>query len=134
MLLDQDGVHTTFHISVLHSDYIISNVYKVLFYHALFYILSLPGLVGWTTNDQLVKFPVHKIHLFSFINFFMRFVPLFLAGIIFIVLLLASFSLYDLSLESKWQQVSLSPKDSSHYSGWPQQCCSFDGLSSSSDF
>ena len=38
-----------------------------------------------------------------------------------------------LSRESDWQQVS-GLQDSSHYSGYSQQCCNLDGLDSSSDF
>ena len=34
----------------------------------------------------------------------------------------------------RWQQVSSSLQNSSQYSGWSQQCCSLDGLNSSSDF
>ena len=40
----------------------------------------------------------------------------------------------DFSLEFKWQQVSSSLQDSSQYSGRSQQCCSLDGLHSSSYF
>ena len=36
--------------------------------------------------------------------------------------------------ESKWQQISLSFQDSSQYSVWSQQCCSLDGVHSSSNF
>ena len=39
-----------------------------------------------------------------------------------------------LSLESGWQQVSLSLKDFSQYSGQPQQCSNLDGLFSSPNF
>ena len=39
-----------------------------------------------------------------------------------------------LSLEFEWQQVSSSLQDSSQCSGHSQQCCSLDGLHSSSNF
>ena len=39
-----------------------------------------------------------------------------------------------LSLEFEWQQVSSSIQDSSQYSDRSQQCCSLDGLHSSSNF
>ena len=38
------------------------------------------------------------------------------------------------SLASEWQQASSSLQDSSQYSGRSQQCCSLDGLNSSSNF
>ena len=38
-----------------------------------------------------------------------------------------------LSLVFEWQQVSSSLQDSSQYSGRSQQCCSLDGLHSSSN-
>ena len=38
------------------------------------------------------------------------------------------------SLESEWQQVSLSLQDSSQYSGRSQYCCRLDGLHPSANF
>ena len=40
----------------------------------------------------------------------------------------------ELSLESVWQQISSGLQDSSQYSSLFKQCCSLDGLDSSSDF
>ena len=42
--------------------------------------------------------------------------------------------LVDLSLEFEWQQVSSSLQDSFQYSNWSQQCCSLNGLYTSSYF
>ena len=39
----------------------------------------------------------------------------------------------DFSLESEGLQVSSGLQDSSQYSGWSQQCCSLNGLNSSTD-
>ena len=38
------------------------------------------------------------------------------------------------SLQPEWQQVSSGLQDFSQYSSWSQDCCSLDGLHSSSDF
>ena len=43
-------------------------------------------------------------------------------------------ALADLSMEFELLQVSSSLQDSSQYSGRSQQCCSLDGLHSSSNF
>ena len=53
--------------------------------------------------------------------------------IIIIILVFANFSPHR-SLKSYWQQISTALQDSSQYSDRSQQCCSLDGLDSSSDF
>ena len=54
--------------------------------------------------------------------------------IIYSLRVFASVSADCFSLEFEWQQVSSSIQDSSQYSDCSQQCCSLDGLHSSSYF
>ena len=65
-----------------------------------------------------------------------HFIHSFVSSLILLLLLLEFITaLADgILLEFEWQQVSSSPQDSSQYSGRSQQCCSLDGLHSSSNF
>ena len=82
----------------------------------------LPGVL-WI---WLVVSTMAQIELF---NHLLRFIIIIVTSLEFFTSALAD----GLSLEFEWQQVSSSLQDSSQYSGRPQQCCSLDGLHSSSN-